>query len=325
MRGYALALIVVFGIAADARAQAWLAPEGEITTSFVYANLFADGHDLSGVKDPNGRIYTHSLTSDVTFGIRDNLSIGISIPLVGSKFETLGTPPHPTIQDDGKYHTTFADLRFNLRYNVLTRRNFVLTPYIGAVTPSHAYQYFAHAAPGKRVNELQLGVMAGTTIDKLLPGMFVQGQYGFGLQEKFVDVSRNRSVMSLESGYFATPDIRVFGMLSGQITHGGRDLTRTSRLEWPTIEWQNHDRIARENSLIVGGGVGWSVNETLDVFGSYSTMVYERNTHVLDRGLSFGASIRLRPSAIERGIVTLNNRTNRIARCACQKGLALKR
>ena len=45
---------------------------------------------------------------------------------------------------------------------------------------------------------------------------------------------------------------------------------------------------------------------------------------MLDRGLLFGASIRVQKSALERGIVSLSA-GNRIARCACQKGLALKR
>ena len=64
--------------------------------------------------------------------------------------------------------------------------------------------------------------------------------------------------------------------------------------------------------------------ETVDVFGSYSTAVMARNTHVLDRGLQFGVSVRLQKSAFERGIVS-NALGNRIARCACQKGLAAKR
>ena len=49
-----------------------------------------------------------------------------------------------------------------------------------------------------------------------------------------------------------------------------------------------------------------------------------RNTHVLDRALMVGASVRLQKSELERGIVNLSA-GNRIARCACQKGLALKR
>jgi hypothetical protein len=53
-------------------------------------------------------------------------------------------------------------------------------------------------------------------------------------------------------------------------------------------------------------------------------MVSARNTHVLNRALQFGASVRLQKSALERGVVNLNA-GNRLARCACQKALALKR
>jgi hypothetical protein len=161
-------------------------------------------------------------------------------------------------------------------------------------------------------------------VDKLLPGMFVQGRYGYGIQETFQDVSHNRSVFSGEMGYFATPDIRVFGMVSGQVTHGGVNLSPTARLEWPAEKWQNHDRITNEEFTTVGGGIGWTINDVLDVFGSDTTMVQARNTHVLKRGLLLGASIRVQPSALERGIVNLSA-GNRLARCACQKGLALKR
>ena len=310
--------------AASANAQAWLPSQGEITMSFVFSDSFVDEHDLAGTRDPNSNIYTRSLLADVTFGVRDDLAITVSMPFVRSRFVSTGTPPHPTVPDDGRAHTTATDLRVDVRYNALNRRNLVVTPYLTSVTPSHDYEFFAHAAPGRRVHELQIGAMVGTTIDQVLPGMFVQGRYGYGIQERFVDVAHNRSVFSVESGYFATPDIRVFGMVNGQRTHGGVDVTPRARLEWPELQWQNHDRIARENFLNVGGGIGWTLTDVVDVFGSYTKAVSARNTHVLNRAVIFGASFRLQKSALERGILTLSA-GNRIARCACQKSLALKR
>lgn len=319
-----LATVVAALVATQAEAQAWLGPQGEVTMSFVFSDSYATQHDLGGVRSPGSNITTQGLLADVTFGVRDDLSVTVSLPVVRARFLSTGTAPHPTILDDGRYHTTATDLRVDVRYNVLNRRGLVVTPFVTTVTPSHGYEYFAHAAPGRRVHELQVGAYAGTTLDDVLPGMFVQGRYGYGIQERFLDFSHNRSLFSLESGYFATPDVRVFGMVSGQVTHGGVNLSPTSRLDWPAAQWRNHDRITRENFVNVGGGIGWSVNDVVDVFGSYTKAVAARNTHVLDRGLMFGASIRLQKSALERGIVNLSA-GNRIARCACQKGLALKR
>ena len=142
--------------AAPAWAQAWLGSQGEITTSFVYSRQFVDEHDLNGLRDKNSDIFTNSMLADVTFSVRDNLAVTLAVPIVSSKFVTQGTPRHPTVQDDGSYHTTATDLRFDVRYNVFNRRNLVITPFIGSVTPSHKYEYFAHAAPGRRVKEITL-------------------------------------------------------------------------------------------------------------------------------------------------------------------------
>ena len=321
-RAFAAALLVLC-TAASAHAQAWLPSKGEITVSLLFSDSFVDRHDLSGVSDPNSDISTRTFLADVTYGVRDDFSLTVSLPVVSSKFTSAGTPPHPTSLDNGNFHTTATDFRVDLRYNAINRRGFVVTPYLTVVTPSHDYEYFAHAAPGRRVNELQLGASVGTTLDDVLPGMFVQARYGYGVQERFVDISHNRSMFSLESGYFATPDIRVFGMVSGQLTHGGVDLTPTARLVWPNLQWINHDRITKENFINVGAGMGWALNETIDVFGSYTKAVSARNTHVLDRGIQFGVSFRLQKSALERGI--LNSAGRSLSRCVCQKGLALKR
>lgn len=319
-----LVVAAVLSTAVQAQAQAWLPSQGEVSLSFVFSDSFVDEHDLNGWRDPNSDIFTQSLLADVTLGVRDNLAITVSIPVVRGRYLSTGTPAHPTILDDGRPHTTLTDLRVDVRYNAVNRRGFVISPFLTTVTPSHRYEYFAHAAPGRRVNELQLGAYVGTTLDSVLPGMFVQGRYGIGVQERFLDFSHNRSLFSLESGYFATPDVRVFGMVNGQVTHGGLDLFIGANRVWPEAQWQNHDRITRENFVTAGAGVGWSVNDVIDVFGSYSRMISARNTHVLGRGLQFGVSIRLQKSALERGIVNLSA-GNRLARCACQKGLALKR
>jgi hypothetical protein len=324
MRRLLLAAAFALGGASPAVAQAWLPSQGEISLSFVFSDSFVDEHDLNGLRDPNSDIFTQSLLADVTFGVRDNLAVTVSLPVVRGRFLGTGTPPHPTIQDDGRAHTTVTDLRVDVRYNAINRRGFVVTPFVTTVTPSHGYEYFAHAAPGRRVHEVQVGAMVGTTLDNVLPGMFVQSRYGYGIQEKFLDFSHNRSLFSVETGYFATPDVRVFGMVSGQVTHGGVDLFPTASRVWPENQWRNHDRITRENFLNVGGGVGWAINDVVDVFASYTKAVQAVNTHVLNRAVMVGASIRLQKSALERGIVNLSA-GNRIARCACQKGLALKR
>ena len=51
----------------------------------------------------------------------------------------------------------FQNLRFGLRYNIVDDRAITITPFVGTSVPSHSYEYFAHAALGTRVRELEVG------------------------------------------------------------------------------------------------------------------------------------------------------------------------
>src|SRR5687768_5584443 len=93
-----LAVALVLAAATQAQAQAWLPSQGEVTMSFVFSDSFADEHDLNGLRDPNSDIITQSLLADVTWGVRDNLAVTVSLPLVRGKYLSTGTPPHPTVQ-----------------------------------------------------------------------------------------------------------------------------------------------------------------------------------------------------------------------------------
>src|SRR5688572_27998070 len=96
MRPALLAAAIVLLGAAPAWAQAWLPSQGEMSMSFVFASSFTDEHDLNGLRDPNSDIYTRSLLADFTFGLRDNLALTVSLPVVSGKYVSTGTPPHPT-------------------------------------------------------------------------------------------------------------------------------------------------------------------------------------------------------------------------------------
>ncbi len=147
------------------------------------------------------------------------MAIDVAVPLVSAKYT--GPFPHPgTDIDDGTYHTSFSDVRFAVRYN-LVREGAVITPYIGSVVPSNNYAYYGHSAPGQQLNELQVGVYAAKLFERGLPGLFVSGRYGYGFVEKVLDISHNRSLGNLEVGYFFNSRFRAFTMANAGLTHGG--------------------------------------------------------------------------------------------------------
>ena len=78
--------------------------------------------------------------------------------------------------------------------------------------------------------------------------------------QQVVDISHNRSLMSLEGGYFVTPKLRLMALSAGEITHGGIDFygpVLSRRLLTPDSS-THHDQIIRENMLTLGGGASFS-------------------------------------------------------------------
>src|SRR5262249_24319702 len=153
----------------------------------------------------------------------------------------------------------WQDFRFSARYNVVKKRGFALTPFVGSMVPSHDYEIFAHAAAGRNLNEVQFGVAAAKVFESTLPGVFVQASYSYGVVQQVLDISHNRSILSAEAGYFITPQLRVIGLTSGQITHGGIDAS--AELGFDPIKFPVHDQITRDNFMTLGGGVAYAVND----------------------------------------------------------------
>jgi hypothetical protein len=313
----ALVPLMMAVFTSSARAQAWLPRQGEGTVSVLFSDVFAKYHYLPTTPLDVGHIRTETLLVDVTYGLTDKVAITAGIPWVASKYT--GAFPHPladltgvTPLDDGTYHQTLQDFRVDVRYNI-TRKGLVLTPFIGSIVPSHDYTYFAHTAPGRDLNELQLGVSAARMLDSLVPGLFVQGSYSYEVTEKVLDIPHNRSNISLEVGYFVTPKVRLLALGTGQLTHGGVDApSPTDNLLFP-----QHDRITRDEFINAGGGAAYSLSENVDLFGSVIHTLVARNIHAIHRGLSLGLSWSFSTKrATDRAIA---NAEHSLVRCLCEK------
>jgi hypothetical protein len=321
--------IVLAASSTTARAQAWLPAQGEGAVTFVYQNMFDKYHQFPGIgKVDNGPTTSRSVLVDVTYGLTDKVAISFAIPWIASKY--VGPSPHPLADvsgptprfygvsplDDGSFRGTFQDVRFDVRYN-LTKKWLVLTPFIGTSGPTHGYATLAHASPGQALKQLQMGVAGAKMLDSVVPGLFVQGRYAYGIAEKKLDISHNRSNADLEVGYFVTPRLRVLAIGAGQVTHGGIDMVRNARVNLPPEQFLHHDQISRINFLNVGAGASYSVTERIDVFGSMIRTVAARNGHLIDRGLTVGLSWSFSAGrAKDRAIVRAEQS---LARCACTK------
>ena len=269
-------------------AQAWVPAAGEGSVSVLYQDLFVADHFFDrGQRRDRGEIHSNSVIVDFTYGITDRLAVTVGVPFIRARYS--GRAPHPTVQDDGETHSGVQDFRFTGRYNI-TNGPLTITPFVSVNVPSHAYEYFAHASLGTRMREVEIGAYVGRVLSPRLPNTFIQASYSYSFPEEIVGVQVNRSHLSIELGYFVTPAIRVFTMGNGLKTHGGVAVPEAGYRVLPAIQQSHHDRIGRIDLLDVGGGVQVTLTDRVDVFASYMRSLAGRNTHAIDRGITFGAS-----------------------------------
>ena len=295
-------LVGVFALAPRLSAQAWVPPRGEGSFGLGYQNIYSRNHYLNeGATPLLGRIRMNAVFLDVGYGLTDRLAFDAAIPWVYSKYE--GSIPHQLPADNGRYHGTFADYRFELRYNAV-REPLVLTPFVAYVVPSHNYVYFAHSAVARGLHEYQLGFNAGRRLDPLIPNGVVHLRYSFAFVDKVLGVSHNRSTASLEAGYFVTPSLTLKGIGLYSRTHGGIDFSPVGSQGFRDLVrsryWPHHDQLARNNDLSVGGGVSVAVTGTMDAYASYVTSVWGQNGHALEPAISFGVSWGFSPNQLVR-------------------------
>lgn len=316
--------------ASPARAQAYVPAKGEGTVSVLYQDVFVKYHSAGPARVDAGPIQAKTLFLDVTYGVTDNLAISFGIPWVAGQYT--GPSPHPqadlsgpdptfygvTPLDDGTYHQTWQDFRFDLRYNITRmKRWMVLTPFIGSTMPSHDYTSFAHAAPGRNQKELQVGVSGAKLLDTIVPGLFVQGRYAYGVTEKVLPEASNRSHFDLELGYFITPKLRAMALGNAMLTHGGFDTPARPRFDLTPLQFLHHDQIQRENSLNLGGGAAYALTDKVDLYGSMIHTFAARNTHIVDRGVSVGMSWSFSTARSKDRAIASSEHS--LAKCLCQK------
>jgi hypothetical protein len=210
-------------------------------------------------------------------------------------------------------------VRFGIRYNIVDSPTVTITPFVGTNMPTHNYEYFAHAAYGTRVRELEVGAYVGRMVGPALPNTFVQARYAYSFAQEIAGIHHDRSSLDLEVGHFVAPTVRVFVIGAGQTTHGGIDTPDAGWRAMPPELAPHHDRVARLQMLDVGGGVQVSVNKSVDVFASFVKTLAGRNSHALSRGITVGASWSFGRTSVSSLLADATEPKESLIRCLCQK------
>jgi len=271
--------------------QAWVAPKGELSLSLSYQYTDFPGHlDVKGDKDPVAGTEAQGFALQLDYGVNDRLAFSANIPYTATRTVAPLPPkaPPPEVNDDQRYHSTWQDYQFTLRYNLISEP-FVLTPFAALVLPSHDYVNVGEAVVGRGLRETHLGLNAGRVLDPLLENAYVDAHLAYVFSEKDLGISTNRAVADLALGYFVTSRFSARLLASYQRTHGGLSGKEVFGGELSDELFKHHDRLVRANFLRAGIAGSYSVTPQLDVYAAFITVVSGTDTHY-GRGISIGVS-----------------------------------
>ena len=297
----ALVGALLFGFAALAQpgfSQAFVPPRGEGNVTITYEDILARGHLLDNGKRASGAnandpVRVNTLRAEVEFGLTERVALKVAVPFVAARYgggapHLIGVSGQSTTIDDGTYHGSFQDFRFGARMNVASRPLFI-TPFVEGVVPSHHYESRGHGTIGLDLRALIIGANVAGFVD-IIPGTYFHAQVSHAIVQEVAGIRPNGSRVDSEVGYFVTPRLALRFLDSFQITHDGIAFQQPGQSRDVSL---NHDRLHRYNFLNLGGGLAFALNESLDVFGTASKMVWGENVHP-HWGVSAGANWNFR-------------------------------
>ncbi len=283
----ALAGMALCLAASSASGQAWVAPARLGAVTFAFQTIDNTGHRIhdGSLFPPGYDSVSRTFLINFDYAVTDRFSFAVDMPYVGTKY--LGPEPSffgLALDDCFCWNHGWQDLGVTARYNIVND-SFALTPSIAMGMPTHNYEAFGEAVLGRNLNEVRIAIDAGQRLDALSSRLSVYGRYSYAFVEKVLAVSNNRSNMAIGSDVMLMR--RLVGRLglSWQRSHGGLRSTEFTE----DVQYQQYDRILRDNSFHISGGFTVSLPK-VDVFATYIKYVSGTDTHTghaLNAGVSF--------------------------------------
>jgi len=294
---------------AVASAQAWLPDKGTLNTSTLYNNvLYTEHWSATGdtVAPINVRAETFALLA--SYGITDRVMVSGVLPYIHTRYQGApshrppgtppGTPPPPGFEvDDGSWHGYLTDLRLGLHYQLL-EKPVALAPFIAYVTPVTDYPTRGHAAPGRGLDELMLGLNVGKSLAPWIPRSYTQLRYTYAFVEEVQGVKHDRSNLNLELGTFFTSRWNASLYGAWQWTHGGIDTPVPGNSPY----FPSHDQLAADEFFNAGFGTGFAVTPDLTAFATFMHGFEGKNGHRVDHSITVGLTYGYRPRAEAVGL-----------------------
>jgi hypothetical protein len=282
----ALIFVAVGSAGTEARAQAWVGEKGSLDLSLDY-NLAVSSKIIEsdgGPDIPDAGVTSHTFMMGAEYVPLPKLAVNVAVPLTMLKFTgnaAIFTHPAGGSYDDGTTHTTLTDLRVGTRYQVLEEL-VAMSPHVAVSVPLADYETIGNAVGGRGLKALHLGLSVGRL---LTDQVYVHALYEFSFIEKYdrtvetATHSQNRSDAQFTLGYkpgVLQDRLDVHVDANARFGHGGIRFIDYQMLSMN--EQLYHDAILDEDILLIGGGLGYQISNSLSVSLAARFFVRGENT-----------------------------------------------
>lgn len=231
---------------------------------------------LLGDMDLTGRefyIHTRAAFFEFDYGLTDKLALTASLPLKSSRAYSSDFPHDPGLLvddhgeefiDDGDYHTFWADLGVSLRWLARATDRYALSPFVSYYTPSNDYPIYALAQPGRGQWRVDVGLNSEGRLGPPRANLYWRAGYAYSYTEKVEPADApaqrvNRSRLTLELGWLATPRLSPYVVYTDTWSHGGLGVLEFTGI-FVSDQWYYHDQLFpwEQSGWTVGTGYALS-------------------------------------------------------------------
>ena len=274
-----------------------MADAGDAAIRIEYQYIRTGEFDTSFGNLDVGHTDAHVYMLSGSYSITDKITVYGSLPWIQKRhrgalphnprvdFQNY-EPPDLRLIDDGSYHSAWQDLFVGVEYLARDER-LQLSPFIAYGVPTNDYPFYGHAAVGRNLWHVPVGVAWSFT--PYFDDWYLEGDVAYVFTEKTLGHDVSHWLVNLKAGYYITP--RFAPKIFASMKHG------TKGLDWPddfdlsnldTAEFYFHDRTIKHNWINAGFGFDWIVNEDWVVNGTWFKMVKPEQVNLVDRAWTLG-------------------------------------
>jgi hypothetical protein len=274
-----------------------LADKGDFSLGLEYQYVRTGDFDSSVGDIDIGNTDSHVMMLSGDYALTDRWTLSASLPYIKKRHK--GALPHdPAVDlteypeadqsliDDGNYHNDWQDIYLSVSYLAKEGR-LSLYPFVSLGLPTNDYPFYAHAAVGRNIWHVPIGVAFDFT--PYFSDFSFSGDVAYVFTEESLGVDINHWLINLDARYYVTPALAPRVFLS--IKHGSNGLNFPDDFDVTALNdeaWYFHDRTIKHNFVNGGIGIDWVLSEKYVLSASALTMLVPDQVNIVDYGLSFG-------------------------------------